>query len=115
MHPLRGMVGDCAGPRWRVLIVNRLGAGGRPFEGLLGICSACQLFIAQRLEGLTTGTVRPSQLTTCVLATVLIASMGRTYMIIMRQHVIHLTREPFFFHTFISSLCKWQSEGHTKA
>jgi hypothetical protein len=60
------MVGDCAGPRWRVLVVNRIEVGGRLFEGLSGICSSCQLFIAPWLEGLTTGTVRPSQLTTCV-------------------------------------------------
>jgi hypothetical protein len=52
MHPLRGMVGDYADPKWRVLIVNRIEGGGRLFEGLSGICSSCQLFIAQWLRGL---------------------------------------------------------------
>jgi hypothetical protein len=46
------MVGDYADPRWRVLIVNRIEGGGRLFEGLSGICSSCQLFIAQWLRGL---------------------------------------------------------------
>jgi len=57
--------------------VNRLEGGGQLFEGLSKICSSCQLFVAQRFEGLTTGTVKPSQLTTCVLASVLIRVNGK--------------------------------------
>jgi len=105
------MVGDYEGPRWRVLIVNRLGGGDRLFEGLLMICSSLSVVYYLGAGGLTTGTVRPSQLTTWVLASVLIAPMRGTYMIIMRQHVIHLTREPFFSHTSVSSLREeWRGE-----
>lgn len=46
---------DCAGLRLRVLNVIRIEGGGRPFEGLSGICSSCQPMVNQWLRGLQPG------------------------------------------------------------
>lgn len=46
---------DCAGLRLRVLNVIRIEGGGRPFEGLSGICSSGQLMVTQWPRGLRPG------------------------------------------------------------